>query len=117
MTNVNAPLAGGQFPLASSAASARDVMKYGLEQWTVLAENDQVRVLRFAPKKGAATPIHSHPATVVYVIKGGWVRIITPDGSAQDREYRSGTAFVRAAEIHSDEALDDLDCVLVELKK
>jgi quercetin dioxygenase-like cupin family protein len=117
MRNVSAPLAGEQPPLAASATSARDVMKYGLEQWTVLAENDQVRVLRFAPKKGAATPIHSHPATVVYVVKGGWVRIITPDGRSQDKEYRSGTAFVRAAETHSDEALDDLDCVLVELKK
>ena len=117
MRNVNGPLMGEQPPPASSTAPARDVMKYGLDQWTVLAENDQVRVLRFAPKKGAATPIHSHPATVVYVVKGGWVRIITPDGSAQDREYRSGTAFVRAAETHSDEALDDLDCVLVELKR
>lgn len=46
MRNVNAPLAGGQLPHASSAASARDVVKYGLEQWTVLAENDEVRVLR-----------------------------------------------------------------------
>jgi quercetin dioxygenase-like cupin family protein len=92
-------------------------MKYGLEQWTVLAENDLARVLRFAPKKGAATPIHSHPATVVYVVKGGLVRIITPEGGAQDKEYRTGTAFIRAAETHSDEALDDLDCVLVELKQ
>jgi len=117
MRDLNAPLAGERLPLASSAASERDVMKHGLEQWTVLAENDQVRVLRFAPKKGAATPMHSHPATVVYVVKGGRVRIITPDGNAQDREYRSGTAFVRAAETHSDEALDDLDCVLVELKE
>ena len=117
MRNVTTGLTGVRRLAAATVSPPQDVMRYGLEQWTVLAENDQVRVLRFAPKKGAATPMHSHPATVVYVVKGGWVRITLPDGRAEDREYRAGTAFLRAAETHCDEALDDLECILVELKQ
>ncbi len=111
------PLAAGLLGLMGSAASAQDVMKYGLRHWTVLAESPEVRVLRFAPAKGMKTPIHSHPATVVYVARGGKVRITLPDGSVHEKVYASDTALVRGAETHSDEALDDLELILVELKK
>lgn len=112
-----APLAGGLLLLLSSLVFAQDVMKYALKHWTVLAENDDVRVLRYAPEKGAKTPVHSHPSTVLYVVKGGKLRMTMPDGSTRDKEYESGGALVRAAETHSDEAVDDVELILVELKK
>jgi quercetin dioxygenase-like cupin family protein len=117
MRTVVAPLVAGLLVPLSPPASAQDVMKYGLSHWTVLAENDEARVLRYAPEKGVKTPVHSHPSTVVYVVKGGRIRITMPDGSTQDRDLRSGSALVRAAETHSDEAIDDLEFILVELKK
>jgi quercetin dioxygenase-like cupin family protein len=49
-------------------------MQYGLKHLTVLAEDQKVRVLRYAPHKGDKTPIHSHPSAVVYVLKGGRVK-------------------------------------------
>jgi len=116
MKKLIVPLASGLL-LFSSLVSAQDVMKYGLKQWTVLAENADVRVLRYAPEKGVRTPLHSHPSTVLYVVKGGKIRITMPDGSTRDREYKSGAALVRAAETHSDEAIDDVEFILVELKK
>jgi quercetin dioxygenase-like cupin family protein len=48
----------------------QDAMKYGLRHLTVLAEDQKVRVLRYAPSKGDKTPMHSHPVAVVYVLKG-----------------------------------------------
>ena len=54
-----------------TSLSAQDVMQYGVKHIKVLAEDDKVRVLHFTPSKGDKTPVHSHPETVLYVIKGG----------------------------------------------
>ena len=59
----------------------QDAMQYGVKHLTVLAQDQKVRVLRYAPHKGDKTPIHSHPSAVVYVLKGGRVKYTTPDGS------------------------------------
>ena len=116
MRTDTAPLVVGPGVAPSPPASVQDVMKYGLSHWTVLAENDHARVLRFAPEKGVKTPVHSHPSTALYVVKGGRVRITMLDGSTQEKEYKPGAAFVRAAETHSDEAVDAVELILVELK-
>ena len=116
MRTDTAPLVAGPVVAPSPSASVQDVMKYGLSHWTVLAENDQARVLRFAPEKGVKTPVHSHPSTVLYVVKGGRVRITMPDGSTYEKEYKPGAAFVRAAETHCDEAVDAVELILVEMK-
>lgn len=117
MKKLMVPLASGLLLLFSSPVFPQDVMQLGLKHWTVLAENDQVRVLRYAAAKGVKTPMHSHPTTVVYIAKGGKIRIALLDGTVKDKEYASGVAFTRAAETHSDEALDDLEFILVELKR
>ncbi len=96
---------------------AQDPMQYGVKHITVLAEDDKVRVLRFAPAKGDKTPIHSHPEMVVYVIKGGRIRLTLPDGTSSVAELKTGEVILRAPVTHSDEALDDLEAILVELKK
>jgi beta-alanine degradation protein BauB len=99
------------------AALAQDAMKYGVKHLTVLAEDQKTRVLRYAPKKGDKTPMHSHPSTVVYVIKGGRVKYTMPDGSTSISELKSGTAMLRPPVTHADEALDNLEAILVELKQ
>jgi quercetin dioxygenase-like cupin family protein len=92
-------------------------MQYGLKHLKVLAEDEKVRVLKYTPQKGDKTPVHSHPATVVYVIKGGKVRFTMPDGSVRDAELNTGDTLLRPPVTHIDEALDELEVVLVELKK
>ena len=54
---------------------------------------------------------------VVYVIKGGRIRLTLPDGTSSVAELTTGEVILRAPVTHSDEALDDLDAILVELKK
>jgi quercetin dioxygenase-like cupin family protein len=103
--------------LVAVAAWAQDAMQYHVKHLTVLAEDDHVRVLRYAPHRGDATPMHSHPQTVVYVVRGGRVRYTFPDGSTKDGELKTGEALLRAPVTHADLALDDVEAILVELKR
>jgi quercetin dioxygenase-like cupin family protein len=98
------------------AISAQDVMQGGVKHLKVLAEDSRVRVLRFAPSKGDRTPMHSHPETVAYVVKGGKIRLISPDGTSTIVELTPGETALRPPVTHSDEALDDLEVILVELR-
>jgi quercetin dioxygenase-like cupin family protein len=99
------------------AAFGQDAMKYGVKHLTVLAEDQKVRVLRYAPSKGDKTPMHSHPSTVVYVVKGGRVKYTMPDGSTKVVELMTGEASIRPPVTHADEALDDVAAILVEIKQ
>ena len=95
----------------------QDAMKYGVKHLTVLAEDQKVRVLRYAPFKGDKTPMHSHPPVVVYVVKGGRVKYTMPDGSTKVTELKTGEALIRPPVTHADEALDDVEAILVEIKQ
>ena len=109
-------LMGSLVLLSSSIVLGQDAMQYGLKHLKVLAEDEMVRVLKYTPEKGDKTPMHSHLSTVVYVIKGGRVRFTMPDGSTRDAELKTGDALLRPPVTHADEARDDLDVVLVEIK-
>ena len=103
--------------LFSAVLLGQDAMQYGVKHLKVVAENDRVRVLEYSPKKGDKTPMHSHPSSVVYVLKGGRVKYTLPDGSTKISELKTGDALLRPPVTHSDEALDDVDSILIELKK
>jgi len=111
-----ASLIASLFLLFPPLLSAQDAVQYGLKHLKVLAEDDKVRVLKYTPTKGDKTPVHSHPSTVVYIVKGGRVRFTMPDGSIRDAELMTGDTLLRPPVTHSDEALDDLEVILVELK-
>jgi beta-alanine degradation protein BauB len=102
---------------ALAPAFAQDPMKYGVKHLTVLAEDQKVRVLRYAPSRGEKTPMHSHPSVVVYVVKGGRVKYTMPDGSTKITELKTGEALIRPPVTHADEALDDVEAILVEIKQ
>jgi quercetin dioxygenase-like cupin family protein len=99
------------------AVFGQDAMQYGVKHLTVLAEDQKVRVLQYAPHKGDKTPMHSHPSAVVYVLKGGRVKYTMPDGNTKVSELKAGEAFIRPPIVHSDEALDDVETILIELKQ
>jgi quercetin dioxygenase-like cupin family protein len=103
--------------LFSAVLLGQDAMRYGVKHLKVLAEDDRVRVLEYSPKKGDKTPMHSHPSSVVFVVKGGRVKYTLPDGSTKISELKTGEALLRPPVTHSDEALDDVDSILIELKK
>jgi quercetin dioxygenase-like cupin family protein len=109
-------LTGAVGLLFSAVLLGQDAMQYGVKHLKVLAEDDKVRVLEYSPKKGDRTPMHSHPSSVVYVLKGGRVKYTLPDGSTKISELKTGEALLRPPVTHADEALDDVDSILIELK-
>jgi len=109
-------LAGSLSLLFSSALLGQDAMQYGVKHLKVLNEDDKVRVLESTPKRGDKIPVHSHPSTVVYVVKGGRIKYTMPDGSTRIAELKTGEALLRPPVTHSEEALDDLDVIVIELK-
>lgn len=95
---------------------AQDAMSHGVRHLTVMAEDARVRVLRYAPNTGDRTPMHSHPNSVVYVVKGGRVKTTLPDGTTSISELKAGQVLLRPPVTHADEALDPVESILVELK-
>ena len=53
---------------------------------------------------------------VVNIVKGGRVKFMLPDGSTKVTEFKTGEVILRKPVTHSDEALDDVEAILVELK-
>ena len=103
--------------IAPSTAAAQDPMKTSPDQFKVLFENEQVRVLEFTGKAGSKAPMHSHPDHVIYVVAGGKSRFTMPDGKTQEIESKAGEARWTPAGSHASEALSDSKAILVELKK
>src|SRR5438034_3755061 len=65
---------------------AQDPVKVAPNNFTVLLENDQVRVLDFH-SKGEKIPMHSHPKYLTYDIAGSGKTIFTwPDGQTTEGE-------------------------------
>ena len=101
---------------AVAGAFAQDVMQQHLPFLKVVAEDDKVRVLRFAPAPGDKSAMHSHPEAVVVVLKGGRVRYSFPDGTQKVVELKAGDAMIRPPVTHFDEAIDPVETILVEIK-
>ena len=101
---------------AAAGAVAQDVMQQRLPFLKVVAEDDKVRVLRYAPAAGDNSAMHSHPEAVVVVLKGGRVRYTLPDGTQKVTELKAGDAMIRPPVTHRDEAIDPVESILVELK-
>ncbi len=110
-------LAAAAALLCAPAVFSQDALSFGLKSQQLLAENDRVRVIRFAPQPGDKTPMHSHPDYVVYVIKGGKMKYTLPDGTTTVSELKAGQVLLKPPVVHADEAIDAVETLIVELKK
>jgi len=89
-------------------APAQDHAKVDPDHVKVVAENDQVRVLRYryGPRQKSAQ--HSHPDNTVDVaLTKGRVRLVTPDGKTVEHSVEAGTVNLNAASTHIVENLGD----------
>jgi quercetin dioxygenase-like cupin family protein len=57
-----------------------DPTKVSPEKYTVLLENEHVRVVEYVIKPGEKDAWHTHPPKVSYIVSGGKLRI-TPEGA------------------------------------
>jgi len=95
---------------------AQDPVKVAPNNFTVLLENDQVRVLDFH-SKGEKIPMHSHPKYLTYDIAGSGKTIFTwPDGKTTEGENKPGQTTWGEATTHASQSTGEIHALLVELK-
>ena len=102
----------------SSSAFAEDAVTVCPNMFKVLAENETTRVIKFHQKKGESCPMHTHGAVASYVIKGGKLTYIMPDGTKKEGpQLKAGDAFVRPATEHAHApAKSETIAIIVETK-
>jgi len=67
-----------------------DAAKVSPECYSVMLENDQVRVLDMRIPAGKSDETHSHPNETVYFVTGGKARINMPDGQSVELDIPDG---------------------------
>jgi quercetin dioxygenase-like cupin family protein len=96
-----------------------DPTKVSPEKYTVLLENEHVRVVEYVIKPGEKDAWHTHPPKVSYIVSGGKLRI-TPEGadSFVVDENSGNAAWMGALGRHFGENVGTtpIRIVLVEIK-
>ena len=104
---------------ALGPAVAQDPVKVAPNSYTVLLENDQVRVLKSCLKPGEKIPMHSHGYRVIYELTTNTSRFTFPAApsvvsQSKAEEVRWGTPVT-----HSEENIGQTEgcALIVELKQ
>ena len=69
-----------------------DPMKVASNVYKFINENDRVRVLEVIFKPGDTAKMHHHPEHVVYVLKGGHLKL-TSEGKTQELDLKQDQLF------------------------
>jgi len=98
--------------------SAQDAAKVDPKHYTVVTENDQVRILKVHYGPHEKSVMHSHPATVAVFLTDAKGQFSYPDGKTESLAGKAGDAQYGAATTHlPDNTGDDgMDVIVVELK-
>src|SRR5436305_13505176 len=98
--------------------SAQDAVKVDPKHYTVVTENEQVRVLKAHYGPHEKSVMHSHPATVAVFLTDAKGQFNFPDGKTESFADKAGDAQYAAATTHLPENTGDngMDVIVVELK-
>ena len=98
--------------------SAQDAVKADPKHYTVVSENDQVRILRVHYGPHEKSVMHSHPATVAVFLTNAKGQFTYPDGKKEAFAPKAGDTQYAPAGTHLPENTGDagMDVILVELK-
>ncbi len=100
------------------AARAQDAAVVNARTIHVTLDNDRVRVFEATLAPGEKEKMHSHPASIVYVVEGGKVRNHSAAGAVSETELHAGDTIYREPVTHWAENVGTttIRLVLVELK-
>ena len=89
------------------------------DKYSVVLENERVRVLRYHDKPGDRTLQHAHPDYVLYAESSFKRRLTFPDGRKQEVDVKRGSVGWMKGHIHIGENIGDTntDVIIVELKE
>ena len=98
--------------------SAQDAVKADPTHYTVVSENDQVRILKAHYGPHEKSVMHSHPATVAVFVTDAKGQFTFPGGKTEAFASKAGDAQYSAATTHLPENTGDsaMDVIVVELK-
>src|SRR5438309_10299386 len=99
-------------------ALAQDAVKVDPKHYSVISENDQVRILKAHYGPHEKSVMHSHPNAVAVYLTDGNVVFHLPDGKTQESSGKAGGAMFTPAGVHLPENVGDKDMevIVVELK-
>src|ERR1700752_3808767 len=99
--------------------SAQDAVKVDPKHYSLVSENDQVRVLKVHYGPHEKSVMHSHPNSVAVMLTDMKAEFTLADGKKQNMTAKSGDAQYTPAQVHLPENTGDkgMDLILVELKK
>lgn len=98
--------------------SAQDATKVDPKHYTVITENDQVRIVKVHYGAHEKSVMHSHPNSVAVFLTDSKVQMTLPDGKKTDMAVKAGDSQYTPAGTHLPENVTDkgMDLILVELK-
>lgn len=101
-----------------SGVAAQDPAVVNAKTIKVKLENDRVRVLEATLKPGDKEQVHSHPASIIFVVSGGTIRNHAADGTTKETTYVAGDAIYREPLTHWAENIGTttIHLMVVELK-
>jgi quercetin dioxygenase-like cupin family protein len=105
--------------LAAAAQPVQDAAEVSPKLVKVRLDNDRVRVLEVISQPGDKEGMHSHPATVAYLVSGGKLRVSFPDGTTREIDFKTGDTVYREPATHAAENVGTTTVhqIIVELKK
>lgn len=83
------------------ADSALDPVNVAPKNYSVLLENERVRLVKVHYEPGEQSPLHAHTANVVYALTSGTVRHFSKAGEASDLQFSAGMSVWRDGEVHA----------------
>jgi beta-alanine degradation protein BauB len=97
----------------------QDAVETDGDKYSVVLDNERVRVLQYHDKPGDRTSQHAHPDYVLYAESSFKRRLTFPDGRTQDVDVKAGSVVWMKAHIHIGENIGDTntDVIIVELKE
>lgn len=96
-----------------------DALAASPENFRLVLENDNVRVLEYTLLPGQKDHQHTHPRRVAHVMSGGTLRVGFPDGTSMVFEEKAGeSSWSEPSPLHDTENIGTtpITILLVEIK-
>ena len=86
--------------------------------YSVMLENDRMRVPKYSGESGAKTATHSHPDLVAIPLSDGMAKFTMANGETQEAEMHAGGAMFMPSHDNATEVTGEgmMEGVIVELK-
>jgi beta-alanine degradation protein BauB len=96
----------------------QDAVTVAPHVYTVLFENERMRLLEVRMKPGETSAMHSHPAYAIYPLSDAKATFTSPDGDSVEVQMKAGEALWHEAESHAVEnrGTTEARVILFELK-